>query len=84
MVMLPMNLLSRHSEGHKASFAGANSISLKKILDMFYDKVVAHEQIGHYFVGIDMGKLKRHQVRHVLRYTVISPCNGHRSSHLGH
>ncbi|KAF6257788.1 hypothetical protein COO60DRAFT_1639680 [Scenedesmus sp. NREL 46B-D3] len=48
--------------GHK-SFAGANSISLKKILDMFYDKVVAHEQIGHYFIGIDMMKLKRHQLR---------------------
>lgn len=30
---------------------------------MFYDKVVAHEQIGHYFNGIDMMKLKRHQVR---------------------
>jgi hypothetical protein len=50
------------SEGHK-SFAGANSISLKKILDIFYDKVVAHEQIGHYFNGIDMIKLKQHQVR---------------------
>jgi hypothetical protein len=57
--------LTPTSEGHK-SFAGANSISLKKILDMFYDKVVAHEQIGHYFVGIDLIKLKRHQVCYIV------------------
>eukprot|EP00878_Enallax_costatus_P025040 GHUV01026761.1.p1 GENE.GHUV01026761.1~~GHUV01026761.1.p1 ORF type:complete len:270 (+),score=44.20 GHUV01026761.1:1184-1993(+) len=43
--------------------AGADSISLKKIIDMFYEKVVADPKIGHFFVGIDMIKLKRHQVR---------------------
>ncbi|WIA40241.1 hypothetical protein OEZ86_013620 [Tetradesmus obliquus] len=57
-----VNVDAPESEGHK-SYSGANSISLKKILDIFYDKVVAHEQIGHYFNGIDMMKLKRHQLR---------------------
>jgi hemoglobin len=43
--------------------AGADSISLKKIVDMFYEKVVADPKIGKFFDGIDLGKLKRHQVR---------------------
>lgn len=50
------------SEGHK-QIEGAKSISLKKIVDIFYEKVVADPKIGHFFVGIDLGKLKRHQVR---------------------
>lgn len=42
--------------------AGADSISLKKIVDIFYEKVVADPKIGHFFGNIDLIKLKRHQV----------------------
>lgn len=59
------------TEQHR-SFAGADSISLKKILDIFYDKVVASPQIGSYFNGIDMIKLKRHQVIFI-RLTMRKP-----------
>jgi truncated hemoglobin YjbI len=44
------------------SYAHADSVSLKKIVDLFYERALAHPELGRFFVGIDMGKLKRHQV----------------------
>ena len=41
---------------------GGNSISLKKIVDMFYDKVLADADLSPFFESIDMAKLKKHQV----------------------
>eukprot|EP00775_Hariotina_reticulata_P007204 gene7204-7418_t len=49
--------------GRHKDFAGADSISLKKIVDTFYDKVLSDPQLNGFFKDIDMLKLKRHQVR---------------------
>lgn len=57
-----VSLDASESGGHH-KLVGADSISLKKILDMFYDKVVADAALGPYFDGIDMIKLKTHQLR---------------------
>lgn len=56
-------LVGCHAESSKTSFAGGNSISLKKIVDMFYDKVLADAELAPFFERIDMQKLKKHQVR---------------------
>jgi hypothetical protein len=53
----------RHAETSHSSFTGANSISLKKIVDMFYDKVLADTALAPFFENINMQKLKMHQVR---------------------
>jgi hypothetical protein len=53
----------RTAESSTSSFAGGNSISLQKIVDMFYDKVVADTELAPFFEKIDMAKLKKHQVR---------------------
>jgi hypothetical protein len=50
------------AESSKTSFAGTDSISLKKIVDMFYDKVLADAELAAFFENIDMQKLKKHQV----------------------
>eukprot|EP00878_Enallax_costatus_P004993 GHUV01005252.1.p1 GENE.GHUV01005252.1~~GHUV01005252.1.p1 ORF type:complete len:196 (+),score=50.58 GHUV01005252.1:1436-2023(+) len=63
-VVICRHVTCHHVEHNRPThIAGADSISLKKIIDMFYEKVVADPKIGHFFVGIDMIKLKRHQVR---------------------
>lgn len=51
------------AESSTSSFTGGNSISLKKIVDMFYDKVLADTELAPFFEKIDMAKLKKHQVR---------------------
>lgn len=51
------------AETSHSSFTGANSISLKKIVDMFYDKVLADTALAPFFENINMQKLKTHQVR---------------------
>lgn len=44
-------------------YSAANSVSLKKIVDMFYDKVLADPRLSPFFLGIDVPKLKSHQVK---------------------
>lgn len=39
---------------------GAGS-GIRKAVDEFYDRVVADPELAKYFVGIDMGALRRHQ-----------------------
>jgi hypothetical protein len=51
------------AETSHSSLVGGNSISLKKIVDMFYDKVLADGDLFPFFENIDMSKLKKHQVR---------------------
>ncbi|KAF8063036.1 ATP8B4 [Scenedesmus sp. PABB004] len=51
------------AEGNHHKLVGGDSISLKKIVDMFYERVLADPGLGPFFEGIDMAKLKRHQVR---------------------
>lgn len=51
------------AEASNSSHPGGDSISLKKIVDMFYDKVLIHPTLGPFFENIDMQKLKNHQVR---------------------
>lgn len=51
------------AESSTATFAGGNSISLKKIVDMHYEKVLADAALAPFFEKIDMQKLKKHQVR---------------------
>lgn len=52
------------AETSQSHLVGGNSISLKKIVDMFYDKVLADTDLFPFFESIDMSKLKKHQVRH--------------------
>lgn len=35
--------------------------SVEAAVDRFYDKVTADPSLAHYFEGVDLGKLKRHQ-----------------------
>lgn len=51
------------AESSTSTFTGGNSISLKKIVDMFYDKVLADAELAPFFEKINMQKLKMHQVR---------------------
>lgn len=55
-------VLGAHAEASNSSHPGGDSISLKKIVDMFYDKVLIHPTLGPFFENIDMQKLKNHQV----------------------
>eukprot|EP00879_Flechtneria_rotunda_P002302 GHRR01002495.1.p1 GENE.GHRR01002495.1~~GHRR01002495.1.p1 ORF type:complete len:221 (+),score=52.80 GHRR01002495.1:460-1122(+) len=50
-------------EEHPHVLTEASSISLKKIIDTFYNKVLADSVLLSYFEGVDMAKLKRHQAR---------------------
>jgi hemoglobin len=58
-----VNVNAPEAETSHSSFTGANSISLKKIVDMFYDKVLADTALAPFFENINMQKLKMHQVR---------------------
>lgn len=43
--------------------ASSDSVSLKKIVDVFYDKVMADPRLSPYFGSVDVPKLKSHQVK---------------------
>ena len=49
-----------------SNLANSDSVSLKKIVDTFYDRVVQHDDLKPFFAHMstsDMDKLRRHQVR---------------------
>lgn len=71
-----LSLCTPIAEGRESSFTGADSISLKKIVDMFYDKVLASPELAPFFASIDMQKLKKHQVRAAW---ADRACSGHGS-----
>ena len=46
-------------DGH---LAASDSASLKKVVDLFYERVVADARLGPFFAAVDVPKLKSHQV----------------------
>jgi truncated hemoglobin YjbI len=49
-----------------SNLANSDSVSLKKIVDTFYERVLQHDELKPFFAHMsesDMAKLRRHQVR---------------------
>ncbi|KAI8469250.1 MAG: hypothetical protein J3K34DRAFT_285045 [Monoraphidium minutum] len=53
----------RTSPDHRRSYEAADSVSLKKIVDLFYERVMDDPRLAAFFGSVDLVKLKSHQVQ---------------------